>query len=155
MKKTLLYIGTATILTLFSSISFAKNNCGNANIESEKADSLLEKLYDSWGDIYQYYDKYSKYGCYSEGYYGESIADSVVKRLANHWDSLNDLALLTRKNKQFENFLISKINATVSDSDLLKIHELANKECPNELLNLCKKIDKKTLKAYKEMGEIN
>lgn len=155
MKKPLINICTVTILTLFSSISFARTNCGNVNIEGEKADSLLESLYDSWGNIYQYYDKYGKYGCYSEGYYGESIADSVVKRLANHWDSLNELALLTRKNKKFENFLISRIDATVSDSDLLKIHELASKECPQKLSILCRKIDKQTLKAYKAMGEIN
>lgn len=155
MNKHLYKISVTIILLLISGATFAKNHCGNINIEGEKADSSLESLYESWENIYSYYNKYSKFGCYSTGYFGESIADSIVKRLSDHWDSLNDLASLTRKNKKFENFLLSKINATVSDRDLLKIHDLANNNCPKELSGLCMSIDKQVLKAYDEMGNVN
>lgn len=124
-----------------------------SEIEENKADALLDTLYESWENIYQYYDRYSKFDCFSEGYFGEGLADAVVKRLANNWGSLNELAKLTRKNKKFEKFIILKINATTSEDDLMKIHYLANKQCSKNLAKFCKKIDHRALDAYKEIME--
>lgn len=91
MNKHLYKISVTIILLLISGATFAKNHCGNINIEGEKADSSLESLYESWENIYSYYNKYSKFGCYSTGYFGESIADSIVNHLTNPSGQINVL----------------------------------------------------------------
>lgn len=131
-----------------ASIALCKNE-----IEENKADALLDTLYDSWGNIYQYYEKYSKFDCFSEGYFGEGIADAVVRRLATKWDSLDELYKLTKNNKHFAEFILMKINATTSEDELMKIHNLANKQCPKKLSRFCKKIDRSALNSYKEIME--
>lgn len=148
--KNIFRVSIIILLAIFSANTFAKNPC-NSTVESERADAMLDDL-DNWDSIYQYYDKYSKYNCYSTGYFGESIADSVVKILSVKWNTLNELAIKINSNKKFGNFILSKINSTVDSNDLIKIHELANKNCPTNLLKLCKMIDKETIRAFEEMG---
>lgn len=149
MKK-IFKLSTIVFFSIISINSFAKSSCHSA-VESEHADAMLDDLND-WSSVYQYYEKYSKHGCYSEGYYGESIADSVVKILANKWNTLDELSTNSKKNKKFKAFVLSKIDSTVSSDDLIKIHELANNKCPKNSLKLCKIIDKETVKAFEEMG---
>lgn len=143
----------ASIIILLSTISvnaIAKSPCNNV-VESEHAEKMLDNLND-WNSVYQYYDKYSKYGCYSTGYFGESIADSTVKILVNKWDTLNELYLKTNSNKKFGKFILSKIDSTVDGNDLIKIHDLTNKNCSKDLSTLCKAIDKEAIRSLKEMG---
>ena len=143
----------AAILVMLSALSinsFAKNPC-HSTVESERADAMLDNLND-WDSIYQYYEKYSKYGCYSTGYFGESIADSVVKILANKWDTLDNLSIYDKKNRKFVDFILSKIDSTVSSDDLINIHKSATNKCPDNLLRLCKRIDREAVNSFKEMG---
>lgn len=148
---------TACISFLFFSFLDCANafssKCGDVNIEGEKADNMLSVLDESWEGVYSYYKKYSKYNCYSEGYYGEAIADSITERFAKHWDELDQLTRITKKDKKFEKFVLTGINATVAEEDLLKIHDLASKQCPNGFSKLCKRINNRSIKAHKEMLE--
>ena len=142
-----------TIALLFgNNYANARNSICTSEVEENKADALLDNLYDSWENIYQYYNLYGKHDCFSEGYFGEGIADAVVKRLADHWESLNDLANITSKNKGFKKYILNKIDATVADDDLIKIHSLANEECPKGLSVLCKNIDTEVIRAFTELG---
>ena len=148
--KSIFKISVIILLSLISVNATAKTPCNNVT-ESEYADKMLDELND-WNSIYNYYYKYSKYGCYSTGYFGESIADSIAKILANKWNTLDELALKSNNNKKFEKFVLSKIDSTVDGNDLIKIHELANKNCPKDLSQICRNIDKEVTKSFKEMG---
>lgn len=143
------------LFLLFSSFNCANasSKCGNVDIEGENADKMLSVLDESWTGVYNYYNKYSKHNCYSEGYYGEAISDSITQRFSKHWDEIDQLTKITSKDRKFEKFVLTGINSTVEEEDLLKIHELATKQCPTGFSELCKKIDNRSIKARKEMLE--
>ncbi|WP_027706016.1 hypothetical protein [Zymobacter palmae] len=148
--KSIFKASAIILLSIISVDATSKIPCNNVT-ESEYADKMLDEL-NGWNSIYNYYYKYSKYGCYSTGYFGESIADSIAKILANKWDTLDELALKSNNNKKFEKFVLSKIDSTVDGNDLIKIHELANKNCPKGLSKTCRNIDKEVTRSFKEMG---
>lgn len=65
---------------------------------------------------------------------------------------MDELALKSNNNKNFEKFILSKIDSTIDGNDLIKIHELANKNCPKDLSKICRSIDKEVTRSFKEMG---
>ena len=104
----------------------------------------------NWENVYVYSKKYDN--CIGSDTQ-ESVSEGIVRMLADKWDQLSDLKNLIKKDKQFEIFVTSGIDSTVSGDDLLKIHNLATKHCPKDSKRLCRKIGHEALRAYKEMDE--
>lgn len=104
----------------------------------------------NWEDVYAYNKKYGN--CVGSDTQ-ESVSEGVVRVLADNWEQLPTLKLLIKKDKKFERFVIDNISSTVLENDLLKIQDLAKKQCPAYSSKLCKKIKNKAIKAYKEINE--
>lgn len=115
----------------------------------EKADNDAVR-FENWKQVYDYDRKYN--GCIGSGT-SEIVSESIVRILADKWEQLSDLKKLIKTNKRFEEFVFSSIDSTVSGDDLLKINDLAKKQCPKNSQKLCSKISRKALKAYQEMDE--
>lgn len=104
----------------------------------------------SWENVYAYNKKYDK--CIGSDTL-ESVSEGIVRILSDSWNQLPNLKRLIKKDERFERFVIDGINSTVLEDDLLKIHDLAKKQCPKNSSKLCKKIGNKAIKAYKEINE--
>lgn len=137
-----------TFLYIFISIiSVQAKECSHSLYEKADNDAVR---FEDWKQIYDYDKKYN--GCIGSDT-SEIVSESIVRILSDKWDQLPDLKKLIEKNNKFEAFVFSSIDSTVSGDDLLKIHDLAKKQCPKNSQKLCSKIGRKALKAYKEMDK--
>ena len=138
---------TAFFCTFLVIISVQAKECTHSMYEKADNDAVRFK---SWKQVYNYEKKYN--GCIGSDT-SEIVSESIVRMLADKWNQLPDLKNLIKKDRQFEAFVIFGIDSTVSGDDLLKIHNLATKQCPKDSKILCRKIDHQARKAYKEMDE--
>ncbi|WP_414499585.1 hypothetical protein [Zymobacter sp. IVIA_12111.31 C1] len=130
-----------------SIISVQAKECAHSLYEKADNDAVR---FENWRQVYDYEEKYN--GCIGSDT-SEILSESIVRILAEKWEQLPDLKKLIKKNKKFEEFVFSSIDSTVSGDDLLKINDLAKKQCPKNSQTLCSKIGRKALRAYKEMDE--
>lgn len=100
-----------------------------------------------WANVYYYSKKYE--GCIGNDTL-ESVSENIVRILADKWDQLPVLEKLVKNDKKF---IIMGISSTVSGDNLLKIYDLAKKQCLKGLSTLCNKIGTKAIRAYKKMDE--
>lgn len=91
----------------------------------------------NWNEIY---DSFIKYSHCDDGAIAEGYSESVSQVLANHWDQLNKLEKLIKKNKKFGTFVLKHIDQTIADEARLKIIDNALKQCPSKSKVLCKEI---------------
>ncbi|WP_414501733.1 hypothetical protein [Zymobacter sp. IVIA_5232.4 C2] len=142
------------IILLFISIFFIPTTVH----AKECTQSILDEAdknagdFKSWKNVYEYSEKYGE--CIGSDTQ-ESVSEGVVRILADDWEQLHTLKILINKDKKFERFIIDNISSTVLEDDLLKIQDLAKKQCPSDSSRLCKKISNKAIKAYKEINDIN
>ena len=109
--------------------------------ESACTDALQKELinnsyfvFNDWQDVYK---AYQKYAVCDSGSYAEDFSDKIVKLLMNHWDKFDGLYSLSVAHKDFEKFVLSHIDETMSLDDLNSILDAAKNKCPQYGHNLC------------------
>jgi len=119
----------ATLLCLF-----------DAHVVFAQQSSSDQIIYDanSWSDLYI---AYLRLGKNADGVIAGAFTDKVSSLLADRWDLVNDLRMLSSKDKRFMNFVMKNINEAVPADRARKIMENSTKECfPKENKQLCQKI---------------
>jgi hypothetical protein len=91
----------------------------------------------TWDSLYSMYQKYGD--CGLTGDTAEIFSDEVEKLFSNDWKDVDELAKLSRWDKQFEDFVLNHIDETW-DSDTTRLKENARKHCPTRAAALCRRI---------------
>lgn len=117
---------------MFSNYSLA--SCSQSEAVQAEANAAILK---NWNDIF---DSFRKYSHCDDGAIAEGYSESVSQMLANHWDQIDKLEKLIKKNTKFGDFVIRHIDQTIADDARLKIVDNALKRCPSKSKVLCKKI---------------
>lgn len=104
-------------------------------IAAEEESSTLR----SWGALYQSYRRYSHCddGAISEGY-----SYSVAWLLAERWDGFGELLDLTKQSRDFEDFVVSHVNETMSQSQADQLMRNLSSQCPTSGAKLCSRLKK-------------
>jgi hypothetical protein len=100
----------------------------------------LQIIYEAntWSDLYT---AYLRLGKNADGVVAGAFTDKVSSLLADRWDLVNDLRMLSSKDKRFMNFVLKNINEAVPAGRAKKIMQNSTKECfPKETKQLCLKI---------------
>jgi hypothetical protein len=136
------------LVVLFCGTSVAANSrlpCSDKDaMEAEKAVDYLR----TWKDLHISYLKYS--AC-DDGAIAEGWSDFVVSTLSHRWSTLGDLEALIKHDKNYEQFILRHIDATTDEKDLSNIVTHASKDCPGGFEELCSKIGKAAMDAFKEL----
>jgi hypothetical protein len=119
-------------------------------IGSGHANSCPTLLKDSttWNALYTSFKLYRQ--C-DDGVIGESYSESVARVLVDHWNTLPELAHLSRKDTEFRGFVLKHIDATLDPGDVAKIRKKASAQCPAGLKKLCGDVEKQAKLALKEL----
>jgi hypothetical protein len=128
MKTVLIF----TLCTLLGGIALSQKPCSQAELlRAEKEAATLR----TWDALYK---SYRLYGHCDDVDAGEGYSESVARILVDHWETLNRLSQLARKDQWFRRLAIGGVNATDDMRDVRKIRENAAKRCPPDLHELCK-----------------
>lgn len=117
--------------------------------EMDSADTVISSI-KNWQDVHSFFATLKQ--C-DDGGMAEGISDAVVKLLANKWDSVEELAILTRQDKNFQEWVLIHINATVNGDDLESIISHARDECPADNRKLCENIGTSAKQALQALTE--
>ncbi len=136
-------------------ISGAKGWVGNAThpeskecpIPAEKRALTEADTLRSWDALYASYTLYLN--C-DDGAIAEGYSESVARILVDHWSTLDQLTVLTKKNPGFFRFTLRHIDATGDEKDLQRIQAAATTQCPPALHDICDAIAKRAASALKE-----
>jgi len=114
-----------------SNLLATENYCSKAEAIAAKneADTLR-----SWQTIY---DSYKKYHQCDDGAIAAGYSDSIIKMLANNWESIQDLNRLINIDKDFLKFILNHIDETATSCDVQKVYDNANQHCPKDSSALC------------------
>jgi hypothetical protein len=123
---------------------------GCTDIEGRHALDEAETLR-SWDALYKSYKVYRQ--C-DDGAIGEGYSESVAHILADHWNTLPEMARLVRKDSQFRVFVMGHIDATLNMDDVEKIRKKAKAQCPTGLRAVCNDLAKQADAALKENSSI-
>jgi hypothetical protein len=115
--------------------------CSRANADA--AEDIAGSLR-SWGKLYS---AFRRYGPCDDGAIGEGFSESVSVLMAEEWDSFDELARLTRKDRAFKAFVLKHLDATVPAERLAKIAQLAEAHCSKGSKSLCLDVLKALEKA--------
>lgn len=114
--------------------------------EFSRAEEEGDKLR-TWHAVHVYYQHYGK--C-EDADAAEGVSDSVARLLANHWDTLPELAGLVNQDGTFLDFVLGGLNATDDTKDLDAIRmKSAPSKCPVGLSRICLRIHKQAISALK------
>lgn len=91
-----------------------------------------------------------KFGFCDDGDIAEGNSEAVARLLADHWDSLPDLATQINKNPAFKAYVLRHIDSTLDTKDLDKIRTQASQSCPVKQGQLCGEIKEAAEKAAQE-----
>jgi len=119
---------------------------GCTDIEGRHALDEAETLR-SWDALYKSYKLCRQ--C-DDGAIGEGYSESVARILADHWNTLPEMARLARKDSQFRVFVMGHIDATLNMDDVEKIRKKARAQCPTGLRAVCSDLAKQADAALKE-----
>jgi hypothetical protein len=81
-------------------------------------------------------------GC-DDGWVAEVYSDRVSFLLSNRWPLLGDLAQIGESHPWFLEFVLKRLDETVSGDDMQRIREHTKRECPRAHGKLCKQIRKR------------
>lgn len=109
---------------------------GGATGHECPSEPIADQL-DTWSQVYSAFERYAH--C-DDGALAEQFSQSVVRLLAEHWESLPEAAALGSKNPAFEAFMLRHIDVTTDWNDLRKVAGLADTQCPREHSQLCRTI---------------
>jgi len=112
------------------------NECTPAMAMSAEA-AMLKAGSSHWTDFYHHY---KKYGACDDGSIGEGFSDAAAKLFANHWDEIGKFIELTTNDDDFRYFAIKHLDETDEVSDLARIAENAQTNCPQGHRQLCDEI---------------
>ncbi len=139
---------SAKLICLAGSIAF----CLCASVQSSAQagrcpQAKLDKLEADSGRIRDWATLRTFFHCYTtcrvdDAEITEGISESVVRMLADHWETLPIASNLFKQDPKFETFALAGINITDSTDDLNRIDKLATDNCPANLHTLCLKIRK-------------
>ena len=124
---------------------FAENRA--CPVSAEKQAMTEADMFRSWDALYKSYTLYQK--C-DDGAIAEGYSESVARVLADHWDTLPQLAELAKKDPKFLRFVLRHVDATDDDKDLQKIKTEAKAQCPTGLRTICDDLGKEADSALKE-----
>jgi len=128
-SKSLIPVILATLLCFF-----------DARVVFAQQPSPDQIIYDAntWSDLYT---AYLRLGKNADGVVAGAFTDKVSSLLADRWDLVNELRMLSSKDKGFMNFVLKNINEAVPADRARKIMENSTKECfPKENKQLCQRI---------------
>lgn len=103
------------------------------------ADKDLDRLTD-WTAVYRTFRLYRQ--C-DDGAVAEGYSDAVAKLLVNRWQTLRDLAMLSRQHPEFERFVLWHIDTTTGLKNAQTIIANARNRCPADLKALCGRLEAK------------
>ncbi|HEY2009540.1 MAG TPA: hypothetical protein VGH23_11155 [Rhizomicrobium sp.] len=104
-----------------------------------EADAATDHMKD-WAAVYSVFKQYGK--C-DDGGIAEGNSDAVVKLLALHWQSVDELSKLIQKDPQFGDFVIAHIDETADFDQEKMIVAHARVACPRGMEKLCKRLGKR------------
>lgn len=114
--------------------------------DAEAADMAVDSL-NSWTAVNQ---NRVKFGFCDDGDIAEGNSEAVARLLADHWDSLPDLATQISKNPAFKAYVLRHIDSTLDTKDLDKIRTQASQFCPVKQEQLCGELKEAAEKAAQE-----
>lgn len=150
MKKLLSVWLTFILCGVCSQIAYGqRRSCTEA--DAMKAESEADSLR-TWDALYRSYRHFSHCddGAISEGY-----SESVARILADHWETLPRLAVLSHNNEDFLRFVVGHVDATLNMDDVKKIRSSASRQCPAGQNDLCKRLALAAQTAIKEDAEVS
>jgi len=103
----------------------------------------------TWNALYK---SYSLYRQCDDGAIAEGYSESVARILVDHWKTLPELDLLTKKDAGFRHFVLLHVDATLNTDDVAIVRRRAKRECPSGLDSLCKDLAKEAEAALRENG---
>ena len=108
--------------------------------DERKLTKITQKArpFSNWAGVHQAYSQFAQ--C-DDGFYAEKFSNEVIYLLASKWNQLNALNTIVSKDKKFEEFVISHIDATGDDVELQKVLENSKGKCQKSLSALCSKIN--------------
>lgn len=101
----------------------------------------------SWGNIFQYYSKFSS--C-DDGSISEGLSDIISIQFSNHWNNIVQLNQLLKNNSDFEKFVLRHIDETIPSKRLINIKVNAVSSCPADISRICKIITDRVNKVMSE-----
>jgi hypothetical protein len=113
---------------------------------SKRAFDAVDKL-ETWEAVGRFYKTYL--AC-DDGAIAEGVFDAVTKLLADKWTDFWGSRATITGGRQFQEFTLKHIDATVPIETLQAISRNARQRCPKGSSEVCKKIDAATLAAIKE-----
>jgi hypothetical protein len=108
----------------------------------DEADSLR-----TWDALYK---SYRSYRACDDGAIAEGYSESVVRILADHWNTLPQLDMLGKRDAKFRRFVIRHVDATLNTDDVVLVKREAKTACPAGLSNLCIDLAKQADSALKD-----
>lgn len=103
----------------------------------------------SWGSLHKSFQKYVP-RC-DDGFVAEGYTEAVVVLLAKHWSSLHELALATKRDLAFGEFVLRHIDSSADSGDLKRIKEQAATQCSSKHKALCSSIHAAAVKAIRDL----
>jgi hypothetical protein len=134
MRNIIIFLGMCLFLMGYA-MAVEPSRCSSAKMQAAEEVSPTLK---NWDEVF---GAFKKYATCDDGAIGEGFSDSIGRLLASHWNTLDRLATLSKKDKTFSAFVIKHIDETLMPNVLLQIHENAITHCPQAYKLLCKKIE--------------
>jgi len=123
--------------------------CSDA--ESQQSEAEADSLR-TWDALYRSYRLYAHCGNASAA---EGYSESVAGILVDHWQTLSRLSQLAKKDKDFRDFVLGHVDATLDMGDVKKIHANAIQHCPSALRNLCEDLKREAESALQEDASVH
>lgn len=117
--------------------------------DAMKAETEASSL-KNWQDVFSSYKRYRQ--C-DDAAIGEGYSNSVATLLANHWDQLEKLSALTKKDPHFKEFVLRHIDETMTSEQERTIQEHVRSECASRSAHLCTAIKARLKQVGKEAGQ--
>jgi hypothetical protein len=129
------YFLCLVLLLVFPSLCQARAiNCSpEEQLQAEKASETAN----NWHKLFLAYHKFAN--C-DDGGTAEGFSDTVMKLLADNWETSPRLFELAAHDDGFKNFVLNHIDATGDDDDIKKLEDNAEHLCPNGDTEMCKLI---------------
>jgi hypothetical protein len=89
---------------------------------------------DSWKDMHLAFQEFQQ--C-DNGGVAEGFSEADARLMADHWSNLSDGLTFLQKEPSFKRFVISHLDETDSNDDLVKIDRLARTVCPAAAKSFC------------------
>ena len=130
--------GAAILAAGFWSTSAYADARGCDRREAMAAEEESSKL-KSWAGLYRSYNMYSH--C-DEGAISEGYSYSVAFLLTERWVDFGELLELSERSHDFEDFVVSHVNETMSQSQASQLLQNLSARCPRSGARLCSRLNK-------------